>query len=99
VKIVTVNLPEAYIKTIEGLVGEDGLYPSRSELIRVATRDFLIKEIAIAKNFPKFQEASNHIVPEPLKNDELIVRVPVERTVGLETIKEYRTFTIVQKVR
>ena len=43
-KIVTVNVPETYIDAMEKLIGEDGLYPSRSELIRCATRDFLIKE-------------------------------------------------------
>ena len=52
-KIITVNVPVPYLKTIENLVGDDGLYPSRSELIRVALRDFLIKELEIAKNFPK----------------------------------------------
>lgn len=97
-RIVTVNLPQAYIKTIEGLVGENALYPSRSELIRVAIRDFLMKELEVAKNYPKFKaESSNHIVPEPAKNDDLVVRVPTERTIGLETIKEYKTFKIVRK--
>jgi len=52
-KIITVNVPVPYLKTIEDLIGDDGLYPSRSELIRVALRDFLIKELEIAKNFPK----------------------------------------------
>ncbi|MFX0029598.1 MAG: ribbon-helix-helix domain-containing protein, partial [Candidatus Hermodarchaeota archaeon] len=35
-KIVTVNIPETYLESIERLIGEDGLYPSRSELIRCA---------------------------------------------------------------
>lgn len=52
-KIITVNLPVPYIKTIELLVGNDSLYPSRSELIRVAIRDFLIKELEVAKTLPE----------------------------------------------
>ncbi|MHA2120512.1 MAG: CopG family ribbon-helix-helix protein, partial [Promethearchaeota archaeon] len=44
-KIVTVNIPESYLESIERLIGENGLYPSRSELIRCAVRDFLIKEL------------------------------------------------------
>jgi len=43
-KIVTVNVPESYIEAIKKLIGRDGLYPSRSELIRCAVREFLIKE-------------------------------------------------------
>jgi antitoxin ParD1/3/4 len=98
-RIVTVNLPQAYIKTIEGLVGDTGLYPSRSELIRVAIRDFLMKELEIAKNFPKFHSEvpTNHIIAEPMKNDDLVVRIPTERTIGMETIKEYKTFKIIRK--
>lgn len=48
-KIVTVNVPEWYINAIAKLVGEKGLYPSRSEVIRVATREFLLRELKKAK--------------------------------------------------
>jgi antitoxin ParD1/3/4 len=98
-RIVTVNLPQAYIKTIEGFVGENGLYPSRSELIRVAIREFLMKELEIAQNFPKFNSEipANHIISEPMKNDDLVVRIPTERTIGMETVKEYKTFKIIRK--
>jgi len=43
-RIITVNLPETYLKAIDRLTGKDGLYPSRSELIRVAVRDWILKE-------------------------------------------------------
>ena len=36
------------------LVGEKGLYPSRSELPRVAIREFLIKELEAVKFFTQF---------------------------------------------
>ena len=85
-KIITVNLKISYIKTIELLVGENGLYPSRCELIRVAIRDFLLKELEIAKTMPIFEEKK----PEPIQqNDELVVQVPYEE--GL------RTYRIVRK--
>lgn len=48
-KIITVNLPVSYLHAVDGLVGETALYPSRSELIRVAVREFIIKELTEAK--------------------------------------------------
>jgi len=50
-KIFTVNLPKTYLKAIELLVGNDGLYPSRSELVRVAVKDFLYKKIELIKRY------------------------------------------------
>lgn len=49
----TVNLPEKYLKAIELLVGEDKLHASRSELIRVALRDFFLEEIKITKELQR----------------------------------------------
>ena len=43
-KLVTVHLPEFYIKGLEQLV-EMGRYPSKSEAIRVAVRDLLAREL------------------------------------------------------
>ncbi|MBD3350175.1 MAG: ribbon-helix-helix protein, CopG family [Candidatus Lokiarchaeota archaeon] len=94
-KIITVNLPVPYIKTIELLVGDQGLYPSRSELIRVAIRDFLVKELEVAKSFPKFKE--EEIPSEDGEGNDLYVRVPTEKTVGMDTIREYKTYKIIRK--
>lgn len=76
IKIVTVNVPEAYIEAIKSLTGDKGLYPSRSELIRCAVREFLIKELQLAKNVNKYN-------PKPDfddfdKDDDTIVRIPIE---------------------
>ena len=49
-KIITVNIPEQYFDAINKLIGEKGLYPSRSELIRCAIREYLLKEL---KNFTR----------------------------------------------
>jgi len=43
-KLITVNLPEAYVSGLERLIMEK-LYPSRSEAIRIAVRDLLKREL------------------------------------------------------
>lgn len=42
-KLITVHLPEVYIKALDGLVDEK-MYPNRSEAIRTAVRDLLSVE-------------------------------------------------------
>lgn len=88
-KIITVNLPVKDIKTIKGLVGEKGLFPSRSELIRVAIRDFLIKELHVAKSFYPEEEKKSTVKPdEPGK-----VKIPIWK----EGKKTWKTYQIIQK--
>lgn len=87
-KIITVNLPVNDIRTIKGLVGENGLFPSRSELIRVAIRDFLIKELHVAKNF--YPEKKEKLEPVDETN---AVRVPYKE--GGKTT--WKTYNIIQK--
>lgn len=43
-KLITVNLPEAYVTGLERLIIEK-LYPNRSEAIRIAVRDLLKREL------------------------------------------------------
>ena len=43
-RLITIHLPEPYIKDLDALVKED-LYPNRAEAIRIAVRDMLISEI------------------------------------------------------
>lgn len=63
-RIITVNLPLTYLKAIDALTGRSGLYPSRSELIRVAVRQWLIKEIDDSKHFEQFTTAFKQHIPE-----------------------------------
>jgi len=58
VKIITINLPEKYLSAIQTL-NNFGLYPSRSEAIRVALSDFLSKEL-------EFEEDISPAIFEPL---------------------------------
>jgi Arc/MetJ-type ribon-helix-helix transcriptional regulator len=43
-KIITINLPEKYLSAIK-ILNDLGIYPSRSEAIRIALRDFLTEEL------------------------------------------------------
>lgn len=86
IKVVTVNVPESYIDAINKLIGENGLYPSRSELIRVAVREFLLKELRLAKRFPDNSKSDADDYDK-----EKFVHVPL----GDSTFK---TFKIVKKL-
>jgi Arc/MetJ-type ribon-helix-helix transcriptional regulator len=44
VKMITLYLPEPYIKALDSLV-DDRYYPNRAEAIRVAVRDLLNTEV------------------------------------------------------
>jgi len=52
IKLISVNLPEAYIKVLELLVTE-GKFPNRSEAIRVSIRDLIKTEYLIEKSINK----------------------------------------------
>jgi Arc/MetJ-type ribon-helix-helix transcriptional regulator len=43
-RIITINLPEPYLEAIQ-LLQDFGIYPSRSEAIRKALKDFLGDEL------------------------------------------------------
>ena len=94
-KVVTVNVPETYVEAIEKLIGENGLYPSRSELIRCAVREFLLKELKVAKNLNRKNEEE-----EEEFDDENYVRVPVEDKTGKEgePVMEFKTYKIIKRL-
>ncbi len=93
-KIVTVNVPESYIGAINKLIGENGLYPSRSELIRCAVRDFLLKELKMANNMAKYNEAEIDDF-----DDENFVRVPIESiNEESEPVREFKTYKIIKRL-
>jgi Arc/MetJ-type ribon-helix-helix transcriptional regulator len=95
-KIVTVNVPESYLDAIEKLTGNDGLYPSRSELIRCAVRDFLIKELQMAKTLIRSNENSN--LEEELSDSEY-VRIPVKsKNENNESVNSFKTYKIVKRL-
>ena len=97
-KIVTVNVSESYIDAMEKLVGEHGLYPSRSELIRVAVREFLLRELKIADNLAKHgAKELNHLDED--YDMENYVKVPVERrNERNEPVREFKTYKIIKRL-
>ena len=107
-KIITVNLPLSYLKMIDGLTGEKNLFPSRSELIRVAVREFLIRELEAAKSFTSYQSvlskpgtfSNQHDIdpmqnPTPEMDPNLFVQIPLGSTSN--GVPEYKTFRLVKK--
>jgi Arc/MetJ-type ribon-helix-helix transcriptional regulator len=93
-KIVTVNVPESYLESIERLIGENGLYPSRSELIRCAVREFLIKELKTANEMIKYKEVEVEKI-----DDKNFVRVPIEKMdENNEPVREFKTYKIVKRL-
>jgi metal-responsive CopG/Arc/MetJ family transcriptional regulator len=46
VKLVTVWLPETYLDALDALVGRE-VTPNHSEAIRVAIRDYMVRELKI----------------------------------------------------
>lgn len=49
IKLISVNLPESYLKVLEILVSE-GKFPNRSEAIRVSIRDLIKTEYIIEES-------------------------------------------------
>ena len=94
-KIVTVNIPESYIKVMDKLVNKFKLHPSRSELIRVAVREFLKKEIKIGEDLKKFREEKIELEKFDDKN---YVRIPVEVEKKDGKLKtEFKTYKILRE--
>jgi Arc/MetJ-type ribon-helix-helix transcriptional regulator len=61
-KLISVNLPESYLKVLEILV-VDGKFPNRSEAIRVAIRDLIKTEYLIEESI------SRNITPSLLESE------------------------------
>ena len=75
IRIVTVNVPESYLNAIEKLVGKSGMYPSRSELVRVATKEFLVRELEAMKSFSMFEEVGKEEKQRSPKKENAPVRI------------------------
>lgn len=99
-KIVTVNVPESYLEAIERLLDNKthdngGIFPSRSELIRVAVREFLIRELSRVEEEVKYKE-----VKIEFKDDEKnFVHVPSDSfNKDGEPVREFKTYKIVKRL-
>jgi Arc/MetJ-type ribon-helix-helix transcriptional regulator len=63
-QIISLNIPGVYIDVIKKLL-DQGLYPSRSEFVRVALRTFLKRELKMVEKFLELNESEKKV--EPLK--------------------------------
>jgi Arc/MetJ-type ribon-helix-helix transcriptional regulator len=52
IKLISVNLPESYLKILEVLVAQ-GNFPNRSEAIRVAIRDLIKTEYLLEETIER----------------------------------------------
>jgi len=61
-RIITIKLSEPHVKALQ-VLQDLGLYPSRSEAIRVAIRDFLQRELGFAKSNDVEYTTNERIAP------------------------------------
>ena len=57
-QVLTVNLRPDQIESINALVGKEGSFPSRSELIRIAVREYLQEQLKAMEEFAQFWKVS-----------------------------------------
>ncbi len=92
-KIVTVNCPESYIDAMGKLAGEGCLYPSRSELVRVAVRDFLINKLNHQDTMNRFDKENKQ------EGDPNIVKIPIAKIkINGKMVDQYKHFKILRKL-
>lgn len=83
--IVSGNITDSMQEKIKLLVGKDGIYPSRSEVLRVALREFLLRDLKKLNIKPE---------PEPVYNDgPETIRVPISKGA-----KEMKTYTVLRRL-
>jgi Arc/MetJ-type ribon-helix-helix transcriptional regulator len=99
-KIVTINVPQSYVNAMKKLTGENGFYPSRSELIRVAVREFLIGELNWAKELSESIVKLDKDEDEDNKDKDNYIQVPIRkrRKGEKETELDFQTFKVVKKL-
>lgn len=103
-KIVTVNIPEPYLDAIDRLLDNkthdnNGLYPSRSELIRVAVRDFLIRELKSATELIKIKDTPKELQIKFADDEKNFVHVPTDSVNKEgEPVREFKTYKIVKRL-
>ena len=103
-KIVTVNVPQSYLEAIERLLDNkthdnNGLYPSRSELIRVAVREFLIREIKRTTEMTKLKDTPKELQIKFVDDEKNFVHIPKDSVNEKgEPVREFKTYKIVKRL-
>ncbi len=103
-KIVTVNVPQSYLDAIERLLDNKthdngGIFPSRSELIRVAVREFLIRELHRVEDEVEEEVKSKDVNISFADDDKNFVHIPSDSVnKDGEPIREFKTYKIVKRL-
>jgi Arc/MetJ-type ribon-helix-helix transcriptional regulator len=93
-KIVSAHVPKSHVRAIKHLVGPDGLYPSRSELVRAAIKEYLLDKLKMIKR------AESEGTEDPKADDPNYVQIPVDPDDGGNGAeKELKTYKIVRKLK
>jgi metal-responsive CopG/Arc/MetJ family transcriptional regulator len=100
-KIVTINLEEKYVKLLNELSDEDDGFlfsPSRSEICRIAIRDYLKKNLPIAMRILKL------VKDEEINDLENFVKIPIGNKEGNRISKDkssknkYKKYKVIKKL-
>ncbi len=70
-QLISVNIPESYLKVLEMLV-IDGKFPNRSEAIRIAIRDLIKTEFIIDETIKKNEESYIKLESEEFQQENSI---------------------------
>ncbi len=98
-KIITVNIPEKHLADIERLVGEGSLYPSRSELIRVAVREHLKKILREIKDQTQIDIEKSEEEQVASISDKDYACVPIETTdENGNKVHGFKTYKILKRL-
>jgi len=85
-KLITLYIPEPYLKSLDRLVDEN-YYSSRAEAIRVAIRDLLSVEI-----WPRLN-------PDEYNSDEYKINEKIKKKVEAEMLREEKCREVIERKR
>mgnify|MGYP006283392449 CR=1 FL=1 len=95
-KVVSAHVPVSHLEAIDKLVGNTGLYPSRSELVRNAIKKYLLKKLKMIKKVSN--NSPNTKSQEDREEDQNYVKVPVESEDADEPKKQFEIYKILKKL-
>ena len=92
-RIITVQIPKPMLKDVAALVGKKkgSQFPSRSELIRYAVRDFLLVELTSLEYFADTEPQKHKVIELP---DDSKVMIPIREVDG---VVQYKTYKLVRR--
>jgi Arc/MetJ-type ribon-helix-helix transcriptional regulator len=98
--IVTANVSSRDLEMADNLVGQTGLYTSRSELIRYALREFLLEKLEMLK---KSEHPQYVHMPKEQQNHQSAqkhyIRIPIEKTSEKSNPKQnFKIYKVIKKL-